>query len=262
MLFLAADFHKVVALADDVGHAGFFIQLGAELVKVGHFQLAAALDAAAVGFQLAQNQFQQGSFAGAVGADQADFVAAQNAAGKVLDQRAAFKAFADVFQLGHQLAGALAGVQLEVDLAYALAAGGALAADFFQAAHAAFVAGAACFHAFADPHFFLGVEFIKDAVLFFFHGQLFGFAYLVGAKAAGVAAQQAAVQLDDAGGDVVQKAAVVGDQQHAAGKVLDQAFQPLDGAHVQVVGGFVQQQHVGAGRQRTRQGDALFPAAG
>jgi hypothetical protein len=41
--FSPADFDEIIALADDVGHAGVFIQLFAELVEVGNLQLAACL---------------------------------------------------------------------------------------------------------------------------------------------------------------------------------------------------------------------------
>jgi hypothetical protein len=92
-------------------------------------------------------------------------------------------------------------------------------------------------------------------------GQLLLLHALVGAEVAGVAAQDAAVELDDAGGHAVQEGAVVGDQHHAALEAHQQALQPVDGIQVQVVGGLVEQQHVGHGHQRLGQGHALLHAA-
>ncbi len=68
-----------------------------------------------------------------------------------------------------------AGGKLEIDLALHIAALGSLAAQIFKPLHAAFVAGAARFYAFAYPGFFLGVEFVEQAVVFGFHRQFFGF---------------------------------------------------------------------------------------
>ncbi len=60
----------------------------------------------------------------------------------------------------------------------------------------------------------------------------------------------------------VEELAVVRDQQQRAGIILQPAFQPDDGIEVQVVGGLVQQQQVGAAHQRARHVQAHAPAAG
>ena len=53
----------------------------------------------------------------------------------------------------------------------------------------------------------------------------------------------------------------MGDQHHAAAELAQQAFEPLDGVEVEVVGGLVEQQHVGPAHQRLRQRHALAHAA-
>ena len=53
----------------------------------------------------------------------------------------------------------------------------------------------------------------------------------------------------------------MGDGDDAAFEVDQQALQPLDRVQVQVVGGFVEQQHVGLRHQSLGQRDALFGAA-
>ena len=71
----------------------------------------------------------------------------------------------------------------------------------------------------------------------------------------------AAVELDDAGRDAVEKRPVVGDGHHAALEVDQQLLEPLDRVEVQVVGGLVEQEHVRRGDQRLRQRHPLARAA-
>ena len=81
-------------------------------------------------------------------------------------------------------------------------------------------------------------------------------------EVAGEAGQLAAIQFDDAGSDVVEEAPVVGDEQHAAAKTVEQPFQPFDGGEIQMVGRLVEDQHFRLGHQRLRQRHALAHAAG
>ena len=53
----------------------------------------------------------------------------------------------------------------------------------------------------------------------------------------------------------------MGDEEHGAAVVGEEGFEPLDGLDVEVVGGLVEQQHVGLGDQRARQQHAAAPAA-
>ena len=85
---------------------------------------------------------------------------------------------------------------------------------------------------------------------------------LIDAEVARVTAQMAAVEFDDAGGDIIEKAPVVGDEQHAAGERQQHLFQPLDGSDVEMVGRLVQQQQLRREHQRPRQRDALLQPAG
>ena len=54
----------------------------------------------------------------------------------------------------------------------------------------------------------------------------------------------------------------MGDEHDGAGKAEQEVLQPFDGRDVQVVGGLVQQQHVGRTHQRLRQQHATLHAAG
>ncbi|CAI8783898.1 protein of unknown function [Methylococcus capsulatus] len=60
--------------------------------------------------------------------------------------------------------------------------------------------------------------------------------------------------------DAVEEMAVVGNDDHRAGPLVQHVFQPADGVDVQVVGRFVQQQDIRVGKQRLGQQHAQLPA--
>ncbi len=64
------------------------------------------------------------------------------------------------------------------------------------------------------------------------------------------------------GGDAVEEPAIVGDDSDAAGEFEQRIFERAQGFHVEVVGGFVEQQHVAAGDEGLRQVQASAFAAG
>ena len=70
----------------------------------------------------------------------------------------------------------------------------------------------------------------------------------------------AAVEFEDPAGDIVEKIAVVGDRDHGAWKVLQEAFQPGNRLGVEMVGGLVENQHVGIRQQQPAQRDAALLA--
>jgi hypothetical protein len=167
-----------------------------------------------------------------------------------------------VVEFGDQLAGALALGQRERDVADAFAAFGAFDPQPFQAAHAAFVAGAAGLDALADPDFFLRQQLVEARLFQALGFEPLGLALLPLRKVAGKTQQAPAVEFDDAGSHCVQEAAVVGDDDGGAFPGAQHVFQPGDAFEVQVVGGFVQQQQVRLIDQGARQRDALARAAG
>ena len=70
-----------------------------------------------------------------------------------------------------------------------------------------------------------------------------------------------AVQLEHAGGHVLQEVAIVADDQAGPRALGQQALQPEDAVDVEVVGRLVHQQNVGRGRQLARDRQALAPAS-
>ena len=85
---------------------------------------------------------------------------------------------------------------------------------------------------------------------------------LIGSVIAIGTAQQTAIELDDAGGDAVQKRPVVGDHHCGTARSLQHTLQLCDAINVQMVGGLIQQQQVGLQRERQRQCGTLAFATG
>ena len=282
MLLLVADLDPLGARADEVFQRGVQVQRIAHLVKVRHGHIRAQTHCAPgavagfgfgrvgggrVGLVLTQYELEQRGLARAVGPEQADFVAAQNGGSEVPHDEAFLfcacaKCLAHMHHLGDQLAALVAAAHVHVDAADHVAARFALAAQLIEPHDARGGTGAPGFHALADPHLFLRQQFVGLGVDHGLLGQLLFFLHQVGGKVAGVGEQLATVQLDDAGGHVVQKRAVVGDGDDRALEVHQQALQPLNAVQVQVVGGLVQQQHVGLGHQGLGQCHTLFGTAG
>ena len=130
-----------------------------------------------------------------------------------------------------------------------------------QAVDAPLGARAPSFHAAANPHLFLRQQFVGFGVDDGFLCQLLFFECLVLRKVAGVREQSPSVQLHHARGHPVQKRPVVADGDHTAPVSQQQLFKPCDAVHVQVVGGLVQQQHVGPAHQGLGQRHAFALAA-
>ena len=84
--------------------------------------------------------------------------------------------------------------------------------------------------------------------------EVFGVVYLVVVDAAHR-------DLDGAGGDVVHKLTVVADDYHRLAVADEEVFEPLDGLDVEVVGGLVEEQHVGLLKEQLGQLDAHAPSA-
>ena len=119
----------------------------------------------------------------------------------------------------------------------------------------------------------VGAEAVDEALLLGEHGLLAGEGGLLigladGALAlveivvAGVGDDFAGVDFGDLGDDAVHEFAVVRGHEQRAREGLEELLEPDDGFDVEVVGGLVHQQDVGAAEQHARQRDAHFPAAG
>src|SRR5262249_2098181 len=63
------------------------------------------------------------------------------------------------------------------------------------------------------------------------------------------------------GGDAIEEPAVVADDDRAAGEILERLFERTQGVDVEIVGGLVEQDHVGAGLEHLGEMHAVALAA-
>src|SRR5690606_39271625 len=173
---LPADLDPFGSRRDGFGDARLRIELLAHLVEVGDSQSGPDLHAAFGGLERAEHDAQRGGLAGAVGADQADAVAALDQGREVAYHPALalgrVEALADVEQLGDTPPGASAGVEPDAQVAHPLATLLALAAQGLEAAHPALVARAPGLDALTDPRFLLLPEAVEPPPLLRLHRKL------------------------------------------------------------------------------------------
>ena len=99
----------------------------------------------------------------------------------------------------------------------------------------------------------LGLGFLSQAV---------GLGFQPAGVVALVGDAMAAVEFENPAGDVVEEVTVVGNRHHGAGEIVQEALQPGHRIGIQVVGRFVQQQHVGRRQQQAAQRHAALLATG
>ena len=262
MLALAGELNPLAARADGVGQRGIEVQRAAHLVEVSNLDLAALAHRAAGGLQLTKDELEQRGLARAVGADQPNFVAAQDGRAEVAHDDLFAEVQRHIAQLADDLAAGRARINLEPNLTERIAPLLTLVTQHLEALDACNAAGTTCLDAFADPDLFLREQLVGARTGERVRGQLLFLHALVGTEVAGIAADDPAIEFDDASGHAVKKRAVVGDQHHTAPKAAQQLFQPGDGVEVEVVGRLIKQQHIGHRHQRLRQRHTLFHAAG
>ena len=262
MFLTAVDLDVVTAFTQVVTHTFVANQFAAQLIEIGQFDLGAYFHCAGIGYQLAQQYFQQGGFAGTIGPDQTDLIATHDFGGKILDDGALTKGLGDVFQLDHNLAAGIRTVELHAGLAFDIATRLELIAHGFECTHPALVAGTAGLDALAYPHFFLSHLLVEFHVGLGFSLQLLVTEHQKTPVIMLPDPQCAAIKFEDAIGNGLQEAAIMGDDHHGAAIVLQLFFQPLDGRDVEMVSGLVQQQHIRVADQRATQGHPPHPAAG
>ena len=79
---------------------------------------------------------------------------------------------------------------------------------------------------------------------------------------AGIDLQLLKIQIRHVGAHLIQEMPIVADDHHGGVVVVERAFQPADRIDVEIVGRFVQQQHVRSREQRLRQQHAQLEARG
>ena len=210
----------------------------------------------------AGQHLDQRGLAGAVRPDDADAVAALHPDREVVDDLALAIGPADALGLDDQLAGLVGFGSREVGIAGGAAIVAALLAQREQIAEPLDVALAAAGDAVAQPVFFhddLAVELVLVAL---FLGQHLVAPGLERAETLVDLLDLAAIEPGGGARQIGHEAAVMADDDQRRAAAGEFAFQPFDGGEIEMVGGLVQQQDIGRGRQHPRQRGAAGFAAG
>ena len=165
-----------------------------------------------------------------------------------------------LFDLGHQRAAPLAGLDVELRGADLVAPLAPLDPQLLERPHAAFVARAAGLDPLANPDFFLGQLLVEQRVLLFLGRQRRFLAHQERRVVARPVEQPAAVDLENPRGQRLQERAVVRHEQQRRRPAAQEIFQPADRVDVEMVRRLVEQQHVRLGDQRPRQQHAPLHA--
>ena len=150
----------------------------------------------------------------------------------------------------------------ELHAAQRITAGGTLISECFKAAYATFVTRSTRLNTLTNPHFFLRKKLIELGVDRRFELKLCGLLCFVCGVVPRKARELAAIKFDDARHNVVEKCAVVADDDRAAFVAREQTLKPRNRGEVQMVGWLVEQQHIGRGDERLSDCYAFFQAAG
>lgn len=169
---------------------------------------------------------------------------------------------ADVLRCHDQVARARPLLQGDLYSAGLLLSLSALGAHFQQHIDAPLIAGAAGLDAAAQPGLLDLELFVEKAVLNLFVLQALLLALQEGRVVALPVQQPAAVDLDDAVGQLLYQQTVVGHHDDGALVRCEKVFQPGDGVNVQMVGGLVEHEDIGPGNQRPRQQGTALQAGG
>ena len=105
------------------------------------------------------------------------------------------------------------------------------------------------------PFQFLLKCLLSSGLLLGFGFQATDFAIQPGGVVAFIGNAVAAIELENPAGDVVEEVAIVGYCNHSARKFFEEFFQPEYRVCIQVVGGFVEEQHIGLRQQQSAQGN-------
>ena len=238
-------------------------QAVAGLVEIDGLEVGPQLDRAFVGREFAEQDLDQGGLARAVGADDGEAVAADDARGEGLDDGAVAEGLGDPLQFRDQLAGRGPGIDAEVELARdILEPFGAVCAQGVERARTPLVAGAAGGDGAVEG---LGLaldglaEALKGLGLFLLN---LGRPFVEGGEALVEGADAAAFEPVTGLGDAVQEGAVVADDEHREPGLEQFLLEQFDGQDVEVVGRLVEQQQVGLFGKGLGEGGAAGFAAG
>ena len=194
------------------------------LIKAADHHRLAAHHRSGIGLLAAAEQIQQRGFAHPVGADKAHPILRGERIGEVVDQTPIAELALQVLNVDHRFAKPPASALHRHVLFGRFEA---LFLHLLDALNPGFLFGASCFGAAFEP-FDFAAHYRAVSPLPGRIGNLFlVFLFQVGAVVAWVAAQLAAIQLNDRVGDTLEEVAVVGDQDQSAFEALQEPLEPF-----------------------------------
>ena len=258
--------HLHVAKLDDLGSARDFfpdvfrrVQRVARLINKRQLHRVAHGDGALVRLFLADDHPEQRRFARAIWPDHTDNRPRWNGEGQIFDQQLVAHGFFQPDDLDHLIAQTFA--VGDDDLRRGRAFQHSLARHLVIARNTGLALGLTRLGTRTDPLEFFFQRFLLGFVFARFLLHPLGLLVQPSRIVALVRDATAAVQFQNPRGDIIKEIAVVGDDQDGA-LIGDQVLlQPSDGFRVQVVGRFVQQQHIGGFKQQLAQRHAATLAA-
>ena len=236
--------------------AAFGIEAGAALLERRHRDPRAEPELSGVGSKRSGEQADKSRLAGAIGSNNSDAVAAHDAGREILNDNALAIGFVDLDRFDDERARSLRLARLELDLAFGTDALAALRAKLMQLREALDVALAPAGDAMTEPMLLrddAAVGLVSQALFLLELSVAPGLEFL---EAGGESARSAAVEPYGLAREVLQKTSVVADEHERRAQALELLLEPKDGRKVEMVCRLVEQQHVGAGRERPRQSGA------
>ena len=260
LVFVGAQLHHVF---EDRGVGVQVIET--VLGEVTGDDVAAEFARAALDGDDAGEDFEERGFAGAVGSDEDDALAALGGEVEVFVNDVVAVGLPDVFELDDLEAGARGLRELEVHLAQLF--GRLLDGDILEALDLFFLGLG------AGGHGGLGTEAVNEdlqvgdlALLIFEGGELLVFAgFFLGEEVVVVAVvvmERAGAELEHAGAEGVQESTVVGDDDEAAGVACEVVLEPEESFEIEMVRRLVEEEQRGFGDEEAGEVGAHDPAAG
>ena len=226
MARLPTDLHRVVAVADVVGDVLRVVELVAELVEVGDLDVGPQSDAAGVGRELTEEDAEEGRLTGAVGADDADPVAAGDGRRDVVEDRLLSARGGHPLERGDERAAPFRFLDQQIDLADAVAPVAALAAHRLEGPDAPFVARPSRLDPGADPHLLLGQPLVEEGILLLLGGEGLFLALQEGVVVARPVKYAAAIDLEDPRRQPAEERPIVGHEQERPIPAPQEIFEP------------------------------------
>jgi len=170
---------------------------------------------------------------------------------EVVNQHLIAKAFADIIKLNDLVAKAFA--RGYINFIGFVAGLELLRIQLVKASQSRFAFGLAALGILTHPFQFLLESLLSSGLLLRFGFQTADFAIEPSGIVAFIGNTVTAIQLENPAGDIVEEVAIVSYCNHGAGKFFEEFFQPEYRVCIQVVGGLVEQQHIGLRQQQSAQ---------